>query len=497
MSMSTCVKALLVILILALVLPVAQIAVAQDPETDGQLLGFRVTYGGRTYDSATNQTTFSYIVSGTIQSPDLSHFDLGIPLCSPPLIVVGTSPTDAVRFGVDPTTGVDGVKWDLPLNATETRTYTVTFAGRVSEGIVQVAVKGDTVEVGTITGPACVVASVDVDKFVMTDGQNWQDAGDSPGPEVEAGVPIWFRFVVTNIGNLELGSMTLSDSVYDTSTCPVPDTLVPGAAFECIIGPFPAVDGVHTNTVTISGVSEGETVTDADTVYYFSGDLPLIEVDKLITTDGGANWRDSAGVEPGHNIAFKFVVTNTGNVPLTSLALNDSAFDVSSCTLPAALEPGAAYECIIGPFPAGESEHTNTIAVSAAYQGRTITAADTASYHPIDEDDDLDVIIVIEGPVEEINVNIITIFGMDIEIDPEDSSLRRIRIGDTVRIEGDMLRDEDVIIIVAVNIIVVDIDILVFQASAPPSVPLFVPSNCKITGIGNNNPHLKCSYKGS
>jgi hypothetical protein len=486
----------LFILILAVMLSTTPIITAQEPNPDGPLVSFNVSYGGRTYDSSTNQTTFTYIVSGTGQRPDLSHFDLGIPICSPPLIVVGTSPTDAVRFGVDPTTGVDGIKWDLPLKTTETRTYSITFNGNVSEGTVQVAVKGDTFQVGSITGPSCAVASIDVDKFVSTDGASWQGT-DAPGPEVEVGAPVSFRFVVTNIGNAELSNLTLTDSMFDTSACPVPPTLAPGASFECIVGPFPAVEGQHTNTGTASGDSDGQIVTDSDVAHYFSGDLPLVEVEKFVSTDGGTTWKDSAEVEAGENVSFKFVVTNTGNVELTNFTLADSAFDTSSCALPPALGPGVSFECTIGPFPAGETEHTNTVTASATFEAQTVTDTDTASYGPPDEDDDSDVIIIIEGPVEAININIITIFGIDIEVDPDDPALVLLEIGDTVRIEGDMLGTGDTIIIVAVTVIVIDIDILIFQPGTPPAIPLVVPPNCKITGIGNNNPHLKCSSKGS
>src|SRR5690606_3141103 len=111
-----------------------------DPPADGLLLNtFVVAYGGRVFDGS--NTTFTYTVSGTGVSPDLSHFDVEIPQCVPVLEVVTFSPADAVEFGVDPTTGVNGIKWDTPLLTTESRTYTITFFGYVAEGSVIVAVK--------------------------------------------------------------------------------------------------------------------------------------------------------------------------------------------------------------------------------------------------------------------------------------------------------------------------------------------------------------------
>ena len=490
-------KLLVSFLILAVLLPTTPLVTAQD-SGDGPLVGFNVSYGGKTYDGSTNQTTFTYVVSGTGQAPELSNFDVGIPVCSPPLIVVGTTPEEALRFGIDPTTGVDGVKWGLPLQTTETRTYTLTFLGNVGEGTVSVAVNGQTFEVASLPGPSCTVASIDIDKFISTDGSNWQTADDSPGPEVEPGTPVSFRFVATNIGNTDLSNVTLNDSLYDIGSCAVPDTLAPSTSFECIIGSFPAVDGQHTNTATVSGSTvDGLGTTASDVAYYFSGGLPLLEVDKLISIDGGTTWADSVEVVVGANVSFKFVVTNSGNVPLSGFILADSAFDTSTCALPPTLDPDASFDCVIGPFPAGETEHTNTVTVSAVYQEQTVTATDTASYGPTSGSSGDNVIIVVEGPVEKININIITIFGIDIEISPDDPSLTRLALGDTVRIEGDMRGEGNTIIIVAVTVIVININIIVFQASAPPSIVLVVPSNCKITGIGKGNPHLKCTKKKS
>lgn len=76
-------------------------------------------------------------------------------------------------------------------------------------------------------------------------------------------------------------------------------------------------------------------------------------------------------------------------------------------------------------------------------------------------DDDGDVIIVIEGPVEEININIITIFGIEIELDPEDPVLTVIQIGDVIRVEGDLEHEGDTIVIVAITVIFIDVDVFV------------------------------------
>jgi hypothetical protein len=68
----------------------------------------------------------------------------------------------------------------------------------------------------------------------------------------------------------------------------------------------------------------------------------------------------------------------------------------------------------------------------AATEEPEITAEPEATEEPIDED----AIIVIEGPVQNINVNIITIYNFNINVAPQNPVLNLIQIGDVVRVEG-------------------------------------------------------------
>ncbi len=75
---------------------------------------------------------------------------------------------------------------------------------------------------------------------------------------------------------------------------------------------------------------------------------------------------------------------------------------------------------------------TNT-ATSAASSTWTLTAMPTLTETPTAEG----VTGVIEGPVDAINGNTITIYGMDITIEPDDPLLAVIQVGDAIRVEGD------------------------------------------------------------
>lgn len=72
------------------------------------------------------------------------------------------------------------------------------------------------------------------------------------------------------------------------------------------------------------------------------------------------------------------------------------------------------------------------------------------------------IIIVIEGPVQAININVITIYNIDIELDADDPILTVIQIGDVIRIEGNIgdLGDK-IVIINVINIIFINIEIYV------------------------------------
>jgi hypothetical protein len=80
--------------------------------------------------------------------------------------------------------------------------------------------------------------------------------------------------------------------------------------------------------------------------------------------------------------------------------------------------------------------------------------------------DDLDIVIIVEGPVQSINLNIITIYGIDIALDPNDPLLSVIRIGDIIHVEGSLAESAaHTIIIVAVTVVVISVDVVVDEDS--------------------------------
>lgn len=495
------------------------------PVTSGS---FTIAFLGSVY--ANGQTTFSYGVVGNNTPPDLSHFDLEIPNCPTPLQVAVYSPTDAVSFGIDPTTGVNGIKWDLPLLSTSSRTYSITFEGNVAVGTITAAVKdGNGAHLVTVPGPTCDVAQVAVEKSVSLDGgASWRDADVAPGPDVDLSGQVSFRFLVSNEGNSDLSNITLTDDSLDLSTCVIPPTLIAGAFFECVVGPFPVQQGQYTNTATARGTfADGAGITlDTDSAHYFGGDRPEIDVEGYVSSNGGASWIDADAapgllVEPGINVSFRYVVTNIGNVPLAGISLTGSLGNISACSIPATLEPDVSFECLAGSVTAGEGQQVDTVTASASASGVTVDDSDNSRFFGGLLDDDDDVIIIIEGPVDRIDGNTIIIFGFPVVLDPDDPRLTVIQVGDIIRIEG----NDDGGLLIAIVFVFTNVEIfvnngIVWRDSGacgnppPPWAPAWgwrarceggsttviitggntnVPPGCKLTGFGNGNIRLQCS----
>jgi len=69
--------------------------------------------------------------------------------------------------------------------------------------------------------------------------------------------------------------------------------------------------------------------------------------------------------------------------------------------------------------------------------------------------------IIIEGPVQVININIITIYDINIQVDAHDPILTNIHVGDFVRVEGNTINTSTVLIVQAVTVFIVNVDVVI------------------------------------
>ena len=149
-------KGLSVALILLLALSVASVSFAQgsgDYQVTLQNGWFGVNYLGMT-DNGDGTTTWSYQVDELGRGKgfkDLSHWVLGLGDCAE---VISASP-EPYEVGVDPTTGVYGIKWDTG-DSFKSGVFSFTLQGSWYETWVEVATKaGRGSETGWIIGPSC------------------------------------------------------------------------------------------------------------------------------------------------------------------------------------------------------------------------------------------------------------------------------------------------------------------------------------------------------
>lgn len=126
-------------------------------------------------------------------------------------------------------------------------------------------------DVSSYCNPPPNVAAISVIKYVSVDNQaTWYDANTAPGPTTFVNTNVFFKFVVTNVGSFTLSPITLTDDTYSTSSCTTPPSMAPSASFNCVIGPFLAQLGQHTNTATVTSTYNTTVVSDHDVANYFA-----------------------------------------------------------------------------------------------------------------------------------------------------------------------------------------------------------------------------------
>ena len=132
--------------------------------------------------------------------------------------------------------------------------------------------------------------------------------------------------------------------------------------------------GQVTDTATARGIDTtgmGSPVSDPSTVVIPQPANPAVAIDKAATVSPVA---DQQAAKAGDTIAYAYQVTDTGNVTLASLAVNDPSLGAVTCPAPASpgLAPGASETCT-----AGETHTVTQADVDAGQVNDTATATGT------------------------------------------------------------------------------------------------------------------------
>ena len=201
----------------------------------------------------------------------------------------------------------------------------------------------------TVTTPAIGPApGVSVAKIGLASG------GDSN--PLFVGETISYSYLVTNTGNVTLASLAVDDPTQGPVTCPAPAApgLAPGSAETCTANTVYTVTqadvdrGSVTDTATATGTDTNgnvSPVSDPSTFVVSGAPMPNVVIHKTAQVSPPA---DQNAAKPGDTIAYSYVVTNTGNVTLTAIAVDDPTIGSVTCPTPPApgLAPGESETCV-------------------------------------------------------------------------------------------------------------------------------------------------------
>ncbi len=219
-----------------------------------------------------------------------------------------------------------------------------------------------------------------------------------------AGDVITYTFSVQNTGNVSLSNLNVSDTLLSGLICTAITNLLPGASqtFSCSGNSYIVSQadldtngaglGYIENTATVIGtLPDSSTVSDTDIKTVAITQTPEISIEKYVSPDNGLTWL-AADSAPGAylpstvNPRFRFIVTNSGNVTLTSIVLSDpeiSGFFKSNLTTPCSptttLTPGYDFICY-AELPWVPGPDWNTATADGLFNATPVSDSDDAYF---------------------------------------------------------------------------------------------------------------------
>ena len=206
---------------------------------------------------------------------------------------------------------------------------------------------------------------------------NGDDANAAPGPLIRVGDPVLWQYIVENTGSVDLTDVQVTDDQGEQVTCPG-TTLDVGGTMTCTAHGI-AVACQYTNVGTVRARRpDGVEITDDDTSHYFGDQNPAISIEKR-TNGQRATLAPGPTLTAGSAVTWTYLVTNTGDVALTTVSVTDNKGVAVACPK-TSLRPGEAMTCTgSGTAIAGLYENVGTVTASSPC-GTQVSAQDTSHY---------------------------------------------------------------------------------------------------------------------
>jgi uncharacterized repeat protein (TIGR01451 family) len=166
-------------------------------------------------------------------------------------------------------------------------------------------------------------------------------------------------------------------------------TIAAGEICTLLVDVTAAAAGNYLNTTgNVSAIVNGLPVpgNTATSTLVMSPPNPSIALLKQVGLTAAGPWLSALAVAPGDSVFYRFTAENTGDVPLSGVALTDPLLDVSGCVLPAVLPVAVAANdnhigsCVVGPIVAVSGLHLNTAEVTGSYLATPVSDDDSAQY---------------------------------------------------------------------------------------------------------------------
>ena len=219
----------------------------------------------------------------------------------------------------DPMVGLGAISCPsttLAVGADETctATYTTTQADVDAGSITNTGTAAGTPPSGptvtasdSLTIPATQSPSIGIDKTASISGFS------------AAGTPVTYSYLVTNTGNVTLSNVTVTDPMAGLGAISCPGgnlaSLAPGATVTCTATYTTTQADVDAGSITNIGTAtgtppSGPPVTNTSTVTIPASQTPAISIVKSASVSGYS--------APGTPVTYSYLVTNTGNVTLST-----------------------------------------------------------------------------------------------------------------------------------------------------------------------------------